>query len=191
MTIPQWVLLGFSGWTLLILSGPIGIYRWSMILGGRAKVSDWRADKIQGSDWYQRAMRAHMNCVENLPVFAAIVLCATAAETTGPLLSWLSLAFIAARIFQTTTHILFEQTDRVASVRFGFFFVQLICMLIMSGRVAVSAAEQTMSERSSLSASMEFCPTPRIPRGMSSHPDGSSACLASSSPRSSLSSAGH
>jgi uncharacterized MAPEG superfamily protein len=141
MTIPQWVLLGFAGWTLLILCGTVGIYRWSMILTGRARVSEWRADEIQGSEWYRRAMRAHMNCLENLPVYAAIVLCATAAEITGALLSGLSLAFLAARLFQTTTHIFFEQTDRAASVRFGFFFIQVVCMLIMAGRVALFAAE--------------------------------------------------
>jgi hypothetical protein len=66
-------------------------------------------------------MRAHINCVENLPVYAAIVLCATAAEATGPLLDALALILLAARILQTTTDIMFERTDRVASVRFGFF----------------------------------------------------------------------
>lgn len=145
MTIPQWVLLGFAGWTLLILCGTVGIYRWSMILTGRAKVSEWRADEIQGSEWYRRAMRAHMNCLENLPVYAAIVLCATAAEITGPLLNALSLVLLVARLLQTTTHIVFEQTNRVASVRFGFFFAQVVCMLMMGARVAVVAAEHVRS----------------------------------------------
>jgi uncharacterized MAPEG superfamily protein len=78
MTVPQWALLGFAVWTLLVLFGTVGVYRWSRILTGRVRISEWQADRPQGSDWYQRAMRAHMNCVENLPVFAAIVLCATA-----------------------------------------------------------------------------------------------------------------
>jgi hypothetical protein len=30
-----------------------------------------RADVPQGNEWYQRAMRAHMNCVENLPIYTA------------------------------------------------------------------------------------------------------------------------
>jgi hypothetical protein len=79
MTVPQWALLGFAVWTLLVLFGTVGVYRWSRILTGQVRISEWQADQPQGSDWYQRAMRAHMNRVENLPVFAAIVLCTTAA----------------------------------------------------------------------------------------------------------------
>ena len=141
MTIPQWVLLGFAVWTLMILCGTIGIYRWSMILAGRAKVSHWRADELQGDDRYRRAMRAHMNCVENLPVYAAIVVCMTAAGANGPLVDLLSVVLLAARILQTTTHVAFRQNDRVASMRFGFFFVQVLCLSVMAVRVAIFAAE--------------------------------------------------
>jgi len=82
-----------------------------------------------------------MNCVENLPVYAAIVVCATAFQATGPLLDAAALTLLAARLCQTTTHITFEQTDRVVSVRFTFFFVQVVCMFIMGTSVAMSAAE--------------------------------------------------
>ena len=69
MSIPVLVLLGFAGWTLLTLFGSIGVYRWSRILTGRVAIAEWRADVPQGSERYQRAMRAHMNCVENLPIY--------------------------------------------------------------------------------------------------------------------------
>jgi hypothetical protein len=52
MSLPVLVLLGFAAWTLLILSGCVGIYRWSWILTGRASIAEWRADLPQGSDWY-------------------------------------------------------------------------------------------------------------------------------------------
>ena len=141
MTIPQMVLLGFAAWTLFILSAAIGIYRWWNIVAGLATVSQWRADGDEGSGWYRRAVRAHMNCVENLPVYGAIVVCATAAQATGPLLDVTALALLAARICQTTTHIGFEQTDRVVSVRFTFFFVQILCMFIMGACVMIAATE--------------------------------------------------
>ena len=140
MTIPQWVLLGFAGWTLTVLSGTVGVYRLSNIVARRSGFGGWRADDSQGSDWYRRAMRAHMNCVENLPVYGAIVLCATEAAATGPLLDALSLTLIGARVFQTSTHVAFEQTDRVAAIRFAFFFVQVLCMFIMGASVAMSAS---------------------------------------------------
>jgi len=139
MTIPQWALLGFAVWTLLVLFGTVGVYRWSRILTGRVRISEWQADQPQGSAWYQRAMRAHMNCVENLPVFAAIVLCATAAGADSRLLDLLAGAILVARIGQTTIHLAFEPSDLAASIRFGFFFVQAIGMLAMAAAVAVAA----------------------------------------------------
>jgi hypothetical protein len=141
MTIPQWVLLAFAGWTLAILFGTVGVYRWSKILSGQIRISAWRADQIQGCEWYRRAMRAHMNCVENLVVYGAIVLCATTAQVTGLLLNAASVVFLAARMLQSTTHIALEQTDRVTALRFGFFFAQVVCMVIMGIGVAWSAAE--------------------------------------------------
>ena len=139
MTVPQWALLGFSVWTLLVLFGTVGVYRWARILTGRARISQWQADQPQGSDWYQRAMRAHMNCVENLPVFAAIVLCATAAGADSRLLDVLAGAILIARVCQTTVHLACAPSDGAASVRFAFFFVQAIGMLLMAAAVAVAA----------------------------------------------------
>src|SRR5215217_8820701 len=139
MTIPVLVLLGFAGWTLFTLFGSIGVYRWSRILTNRASIAEWRADLPQGSDWYQRAMRAHMNCVENLPVFAAIVLCVTATGANSRFLDLLAGAVLVARICQTTVHLAWSPSDVVASVRFAFFFVQAIGMLAMAIAVAVAA----------------------------------------------------
>ena len=136
MTIPQWALLGFAVWTLLVLFGTVGVYRWSRILTGRVRISEWQPDRPQGSDWYRRAMRAHMNCVENLPVFATIVFCATAAGADNRLLDLLAGAILVARICQTTVHLAFTPSDFAASARFGFFFVQAICMLAMAASVA-------------------------------------------------------
>ncbi len=80
-----------------------------------------------------------MNYVENLPVFAAIVLCATAAGAASRLLDLLAGAILVARICQTTVHLAFAPSDLAASVRFAFFFVQAICMLAMAASVTVSA----------------------------------------------------
>jgi len=74
MSIPLWVLLGFAAWTLLTLFATVGVYRWTRILSGRTGIAEWRADEPQGSDWYRRAQRAHMNCLENLPVYTALVI---------------------------------------------------------------------------------------------------------------------
>jgi hypothetical protein len=66
------------------------VYRWSRILTGRVPIRDFRADRIEGDDWYKRAMRAHANCVENLPVFGAIVLALRASGIDSPTASAVS-----------------------------------------------------------------------------------------------------
>jgi uncharacterized MAPEG superfamily protein len=140
MSIPAWVLLGFAAWTLLTLLGSIGVYRWSRILTRRAQISEFQADSPQGADWYRRAMRAHANCVENLPVYAAIVVAQMAAGVRGATLDVLAIVLLAARVGQTLTHIAFAMTNRATAVRFAFFFVQLACMFWMGIYVALRAA---------------------------------------------------
>jgi len=131
MNVPVLVLLGFAAWTLLTLMGSVGVYRWSRILTGRASVAEWRADLPQGSAWYQRAMRAHMNCVENLPVYTAIVVALTATGRHSPVFDRLAVTMLVARIGQTLTHIAMPPTDLAGSVRFGLFFLQVACMIAM------------------------------------------------------------
>jgi hypothetical protein len=55
------------------------------------------------------------------------------------LLDALAVAFMVARICQTTVHLAFVQTDFIASVRFAFFFVQALCMVAMGILVAAAA----------------------------------------------------
>ena len=136
MTIPLWVMLGFAAWTLAVLIGSIGLYRWSRILSGRATVAEWRADLTQGSEWYQRAMRAHMNCVENLPVYGAVAIAAALAGVGGRDIDALAITFLAARIGQSLVHITRPQTEPIASLRFALYFVQVVCVASMGVLIA-------------------------------------------------------
>jgi uncharacterized MAPEG superfamily protein len=140
MTIPVLVLLGFAAWTLLTLFGSIGVYRWSRILTGRASICEWRADLPQGSDWYQRAMRAHMNCIENLPLYTAIVVALVATGVQSPTIDRLAVAILAARVGQTVVHIAFPPTNALASLRFVLFFAQALCMIAIGAIIVTTAA---------------------------------------------------
>jgi len=140
MTIPLWVLLGFAAWTLLTLFTTVGVYRWTRILTGRVAIAEWRADEPQGSEWYRRAVRAHMNCVENLPVYTALVVVLLAIHADTPVLDALAIIILVARIFQTVIHISLEQTNTVAALRFAFFFIQVLCMIAMGVIAAFLAA---------------------------------------------------
>jgi uncharacterized membrane protein YecN with MAPEG domain len=139
MSVPVWVLLAFAGWTLATLLATVGIYRWTRILTRRAEISAFRADEVHGDDWYKRAMRAHANCVENLPVYGAIVVAMVVARVTSPLLDTLALVLMGARVLQTTTHVAFVQTNRAVGFRFAFFLAQLVCMGWMGVYVALRA----------------------------------------------------
>jgi uncharacterized MAPEG superfamily protein len=80
-------------------------------------------------------MRAHANCVENLPVYAAIVIVIVAAGLQDPWLDRLAIVLLAARVVHTVVHVAFEQTNPVAGARFAFFFTQVLCMLGMTARI--------------------------------------------------------
>src|SRR5262245_42499234 len=87
VSVPVWMLLGFAAWTVLLLIATVGTYRWGRILTGTAHIASFRADQIEGAGWYQRGTRAHANCIENLPVFAAIVLALQAGSVGGTLVN--------------------------------------------------------------------------------------------------------
>ena len=129
MIFPVWMLVGFAAWTVLLLLATVGVYRWSRILTGRVAIREFRADQIEGAEWYKRAMRAHANCVENLPVFGAIVLGLYVGNVGSALVNALAIAVLVARIMQSLVHVCFVQTNTVTAVRFGFFFVQIVSFL--------------------------------------------------------------
>ena len=140
MSVPVLVLLGFAAWTLLVLWVSIGLYRWSRILTGRASLAEWRTDLPQDSDiyrramraqsggWYQRATRAHLNCVENLPVYAAIVVALMQTGLQSPAIDRLAVIMLAARVVQTSVHIMLPPTDAATGLRFSFYAAQVACM---------------------------------------------------------------
>ena len=133
MMLPVWMLVGFAAWTVLLLLATVGVYRWSRILTGRVAIREFRADQIEGAEWYKRAMRAHANCVENLPVFGAIVFGLYVGNVGSVLVNALAVAVLLARIMQSLVHVCFVQTNTVTAVRFGFFFVQIVSFLWLIG----------------------------------------------------------
>ena len=131
MTIPLWMLLGFATWTVLLLAATVGVYRWTRILSGRASVSSFRADQVEGEDWYRRSMRAHANCIENLPVFGAIVLALYVGGVRGPIVDVLSVLVLASRVLQSLVHVSHVQTDAFVAVRFSLLSVQLLSFVTL------------------------------------------------------------
>lgn len=131
MTIPMWMLLGFATWTLLLLMATVGVYRWVRILFSKVPIASFRSDQLEGEDWYQRGTRAHANCVENLPVFGAIVFVISTLGISGSAVNYLCIAVLIARVCQSLVHVSHVQTDAFVAVRFSFFCVQLVSFLAL------------------------------------------------------------
>ena len=140
VTVPVWMLLGFAAWTALLLVSTVGIYRWSRIFSGRVAIGSFPADAVGGEEWYRRATRAHANCIENLPVFGAIVLGLFVGNVAGALVDALAITVLVARMCQSLVHVCFVHTNAVAAARFAGFFVQLVCFLWLVGIIVVRLA---------------------------------------------------
>ena len=139
MSLSLWMLLAFAGWTLLVLLIGVGVYRWALIFAGRAALTSFPGDTPHGSAAYRRAVRAHANCIENLPVFGAIVLIAAVAHLGSPTIDRLAVATVVARVAQTSIHLLWPESNAMVACRFSFFLLQVLTMIAM-GALVVAAA---------------------------------------------------
>jgi uncharacterized MAPEG superfamily protein len=122
-------LLGFAAWTALLVLG-VFLYRGLRFVTG-TPINSWPRGAKSTNDpaFVKRLDDAHANCLENLPVFAVIVLGAAA---TGRLdaISTLAPWVFYARIGQSLTHLTGTGQLQVL-VRATFWSVQLGLMLWM------------------------------------------------------------
>ena len=130
VTLSQWALLGFATWTLLLLIGTIGLPRISAVIRRQARPNSFTPALPHGSERYQRIMRAHMNCVENQPVFAALVLLGAELQVQSSWFQTAALLVLPARVAQSVVHVA-SGSNRAVLVRFSFFNVQLVCFALM------------------------------------------------------------
>ncbi len=127
----HWALLGFATWTLLLVLGGVGAPRISAILRRQARPNSFNLAVPHGSERYQRSLRAHLNCVENLPVFATLVLLGSVLNADrDALFQVAALAVLPARVLQSLAHIA-SGRNRAVLVRFVFYSVQLVCFAIL------------------------------------------------------------
>ncbi|MGH8538899.1 MAG: MAPEG family protein [Stenotrophobium sp.] len=128
-------LLLFSAWTLVIMFAYVG-YRVALVLAGKKLANSWtRGVSSNDPGFVVRASHAHMNCVENLPVFGAIVL-AAAALGKSPVVDHVAVYYLAARIAQTIVHLI-GISHSLVLVRATLFTVQvLLCFYMIWGLLA-------------------------------------------------------
>ena len=115
----------FALWAIALLAG-ILLWRGFMIMKKDVALNTIPHGQPHGSDAYWRLNRAHMNTLENLPIFAALVLAAMTvgnAELREPLTAAAWLVFFA-RVGQSVTHMISTSVIFVG-IRFTFFITQV------------------------------------------------------------------
>jgi len=121
--------LVYAAWTLLLPIFYAGI-RVPAIASGKKAADHWeRGKSTDDPPLLQRAKHAHLNSVENFPIFAAVVVIA---GLTGKIAIADALAgyVLYARVLQSVMHMLGTTLPLVA-LRGFFYFVQIVLIFYM------------------------------------------------------------
>ncbi len=119
----------YAGW-ILVLALFYALPRVPQALLGQKRIDSWERGKESTDPMFlQRAKSAHLNCLENFPVFAAVV---AIAGLMGQIdaINGLAAFVLYARIGQTVSHILGTSFILVMS-RATFFLAQVFLTLYM------------------------------------------------------------
>ena len=115
-------LLGYAAWTLLLLVG-IATLRSTLVVTKKRLANSFLPTGADVSPFAARLSRAHANCVENLPIFASLILVAVSTGH-GQLTDKLALWVLAARVGQSVVHLV-STRNRAVLLRFTLLAVQL------------------------------------------------------------------
>jgi uncharacterized MAPEG superfamily protein len=115
-------LVGYAAWTLL-LAIAILTFRTVITLKRERRANEFSPSGDDVSPFSGRLCRAHANCYENLPVFAALILTALvidSAAITDPLAGWV----LGSRVSQSLVHLI-SISETAVTLRATLFMVQL------------------------------------------------------------------
>jgi uncharacterized MAPEG superfamily protein len=123
-------LIFYALWAIALVL-MVGADRTLQVLRGQARLDAFTPGSPHGSDSYWRINRAHLNTVENLPIFAAIVLSGWVVGQETVTFSHLATIVVVARIVQSLIHIASGKPLAIG-FRFTAFAVQLVCEVWMA-----------------------------------------------------------
>jgi uncharacterized MAPEG superfamily protein len=101
-----------------------------LIVSGKTAITDFPSGTRHGSDSYWRINRAHINTVENLPIFAGLVLAGWVAGLDTPTFNLLAVVTVCARVVQSLIHIT-SGSALAVNFRVTALAVQLVCEIWM------------------------------------------------------------
>lgn len=130
-------LTAFILWTMLLLA-TMGLARTRLVMTRQVPPNGFRPDNAGLSPFLQRLARAHMNCIEGLPIFGGLMLVAAVSGQTA-ITDPLAYVFLAARIVQSTIH-LASTSNRAVTLRFVAFLAQVAIGFWWAIRLLLAAA---------------------------------------------------
>ncbi|MCT8333830.1 MAPEG family protein [Leptospira sp. 85282-16] len=128
-----YTLIGFALWTLG-LGVFLTSYRSVQVLLGKKKSNEFPAGIQHGSDFNWRLNRAHINSLENLPVFLTVVFLSASFGKIDSFANQAGLVILGARVLQSLTHL--TSTNVLAvNIRFTFYMTQVITYIVLLVRL--------------------------------------------------------
>lgn len=124
----------YAAWTLLLPIVYAGTIRVPMIASGRRRADHWERGKPNDDPAALARMKnAHLNCTENFPVFAAIVVVAALLGKIA-IADGVAAYVLYARVAQSVVHVIGTSLPLIA-LRGFFYAVQVVAMLWMIVRL--------------------------------------------------------
>lgn len=124
MTVSAIALLGYIGWTLVLILLVESLRCYLIVTGRWRPAVGFRPDGSDISPFAHRLTRAHANCYEHFPIIGGLLVLALLTGQTAVTDS-LALWLLAARVAQSVTHLV-STGGPAATARFLFFAIQLI-----------------------------------------------------------------
>lgn len=100
------VLLAFTALTFILVAVYVN-YRVALVFTGKTAANSWTRGAASWTNpaWATRFEHAHLNCLENLPVYAAVVLAASQLGQLA-LIDQLAWTYFGFRLAQSLVHII-------------------------------------------------------------------------------------
>jgi uncharacterized MAPEG superfamily protein len=138
VTVPHSIiaLVFYALWALALVL-MIAADRMLLVMKGEMKNNAFASGIPHGTESYWRINRAHINTLENLPIFAAIVLAGWVAGMETATFNLLASIVVVARIVQSIVHIL-SGSQAATWVRTLAFVVQLVCEIWMAVLILIA-----------------------------------------------------
>ncbi|EKJ86572.1 MAPEG family protein [Leptospira meyeri] len=126
-------LIGFALWTLG-LGVFLTTYRSILVLIGKKKSNEFPAGIQHGTDFNWRLNRAHLNSLENLPLFLTVVFLTASFGKIDNFVNQAGLVILGARVLQSLTHLTSTSVWAV-NIRFTFYMIQIVTYIVLLVRL--------------------------------------------------------